>query len=436
MRNKKLLSTMLAATLTATTMAMPVMAADLTGNVPVDLGVKSGVLRVQLPTRMAIEIDQYELDNSGAGTNQIASVPFAMTNKGNVNVKVDVTSAVTLGPKVKLASTKEGAVESSGDAYAWLAVASATDIDNTISYDDPTTSGDALVEDCSQLNETNMNVSTFASSGDVKQTYYLKAASGDAEDITYRTYKSGDAVVDPFARFDRLDGEMSTGDEVFKKLETSDVYVVSGDTVRKLVRGTKSGDAGASFTTGEKAYVVSGDAKTSNDSNLFTAANELYVYGEGTEVKDGKAAFRYVGKLSEPKTWSKNDIKDITINYTIEGVGASTYETEAAKCTQGLYPSVTGPKVSVSATGLVTISGLTADKNYQSAAISLGGEEYDIEMAPVTWGTNDPWSEEEGGTLTAQLGTDWVNDLKADGAGKIIVTLTDDTTIEANIVLS
>lgn len=46
MRNKKLVSTVVASALVATTMAMPVMAAGESGSVDVDVSTKTGVLRV------------------------------------------------------------------------------------------------------------------------------------------------------------------------------------------------------------------------------------------------------------------------------------------------------------------------------------------------------------------------------------------------------
>ena len=57
MRNKKILSTVVASALAATTMAVPVMAAD-GGNIDVPVTTKTAVIRVQVPTKMDISVNQ------------------------------------------------------------------------------------------------------------------------------------------------------------------------------------------------------------------------------------------------------------------------------------------------------------------------------------------------------------------------------------------
>lgn len=59
MRNKKLVSTVVASALVATTMAMPVMAAD-GGKVEVDVTTKDAIIRVAVPTALAVAVDQFE----------------------------------------------------------------------------------------------------------------------------------------------------------------------------------------------------------------------------------------------------------------------------------------------------------------------------------------------------------------------------------------
>lgn len=56
MRNKKILSTVVASALAATTMAVPVMAAD-GGNIDVPVTTKTAVIRVQVPTKMDISVN-------------------------------------------------------------------------------------------------------------------------------------------------------------------------------------------------------------------------------------------------------------------------------------------------------------------------------------------------------------------------------------------
>ena len=101
-RNKKLLSTVVASALVATTMAAPAMAAD--GDT-IDVGVttKTAVLKVSVPTSMAIAVDQFEMADVGT---QIHSGEFEMENNSGIDVKVDIESTADLKATTKLAATK------------------------------------------------------------------------------------------------------------------------------------------------------------------------------------------------------------------------------------------------------------------------------------------------------------------------------------------
>ena len=74
MRNKKLLSTVVASTLVATTMAMPVMAAD-QGSVNVEFTTKTPVIRVVAPTSILAAVDPLEMNTPGS---QIHSTKFEL----------------------------------------------------------------------------------------------------------------------------------------------------------------------------------------------------------------------------------------------------------------------------------------------------------------------------------------------------------------------
>ena len=65
MRSKRLLSTVVASALVATTMAMPVMAAD-GGQVEVDVTTKTSVIRVAVPTSLEVAVNQFEKGDGGS----------------------------------------------------------------------------------------------------------------------------------------------------------------------------------------------------------------------------------------------------------------------------------------------------------------------------------------------------------------------------------
>ena len=333
MRNKKLLSTVVASAFVATTMAMPVMASE-SGSVPVDVTTKEGVLRVVVPTKMSMEIDQFEIGQAGA---QIASSEFEMQNLSEMDVKVEVTSTAALDTGISLVSSKKAAADSTGDE-AWLAAAAMT---AAKAYDDASTTD--ATENYWDLTETNANVTTFAS--DTKkavQTFYLAKASGDTN---YQLAVPGAATqVDKnFAKFYKLTSisTQPTDDATLQTaVNASDVYVVvtndvgnDGETVTKITKGTTVA-GGSNAWDGDNTYY------TADTTPSTPASGNVYVYAsKATAAAQGAAAgFKYVGKLSNAKeSWSTADITGVSIAYTITGVTATNYNTEKDNCTYGLY---------------------------------------------------------------------------------------------------
>lgn len=95
--------------------------------------------------------------------------------------------------------------------------------------------------------------------------------------------------------------------------------------------------------------------------------------------------------------------------------------------------TVTGPQVTVSTTGLITISGMTSDKLFKSMGITnSNGGPHDVNIAPITWGM-DNYDSTTGGSITCQLGDVWIGTLRGITTGKVTVTFTDNSTVEANI---
>ena len=97
-------------------------------------------------------------------------------------------------------------------------------------------------------------------------------------------------------------------------------------------------------------------------------------------------------------------------------------------------PVVTGPKVTLTTDGLITMSGLTANVNYaHSAFLNYKGVKNQLDSDPnLKWGTDD-WSEEKGGTLTFQLNAAWLKALQGCEV-TITVELTDGSSITSDVV--
>ena len=84
---KKVMSAAVVGAIIAAQTLMPVAAAG--GSIESELTTKTPIIRVQVPTTMAIAVDQF--DTAGTGS-QIFSEEFGMQNKSEIPVKVSVES--------------------------------------------------------------------------------------------------------------------------------------------------------------------------------------------------------------------------------------------------------------------------------------------------------------------------------------------------------
>lgn len=341
MKGKKLLSMVTAGAL-AVTMVMPVMAAD-GGEMNVPVTTKTAVIRVEVPTAMAIAVDQFMMADAGT---QISSSEFTMANKSAVDVKVEVTSTATLKSTTKLVDTKAGAKDSTKEGEVWLGVAakSATD-----SYDDPTTdtsdNSDAnnvvadTPETLATLTEANANVATFATGdtateGKAVQTFYLQKGAGTVE---YKMLNAGESAGEiNYAQFYELTSQ-TVGDQnaLNTLIAANNVYVATAAAANG--QDLTLVEKGGNHTKGTNdVYYTAADNATAKAS-LDTS--KMYVYG-GTANADtkGNAAFRYIGALSgAQETWTKDDVSAIKIKYDIVGVTADKYAELGVDCYYGLY---------------------------------------------------------------------------------------------------
>lgn len=442
MRNKRFLSTVVAAALVVTTMAMPVMAAnEQSGSVDVDVSTKTGVLRVTVPTQMAMVIDQFEINQAGA---QIASGEFDMVNHSEMAVKVDITSTATLDSGVTLVATKAAATDSTTEGEAWLAVAAQT---ASGSYDDAAT--DATTENYYDLTDANANVATFdATNKEAKQTFYLeKAAAQDAssnpatEVYTYAIADAQGKISGAYAQYYELTDASVTSDATLKTaVDGNDVYVVAkgvdpddnttpipaadGAVMTKIVKGTD-------LTAGSITYANTNEYYTAAATTSAPAAGKKYMY-VAMSTDGGKAGFQYVGKLSNAneKTWTESDIKGITIGYNIKGVTSSSYEAVEDNCTYGLYKEPEepeGPQISLSTDGVVTITNLDGTL-FASMSVNDGSGDYSIpnDNTEGTW----VWDDDDAATLkTFTFNSAWSGSTVV-----VTVTLTDGTELTTQSV--
>ena len=342
MRNKKLVSTVVATALVASTMTMPIMAAD-GGEITVPVSTKTAVLKVTVPTTIAIAVDQFEMSDVGS---QIYSGDFTMENNSAIGVKVGITSTASLKNTTKLVSTKAAATsDTAKSGEVWMAVASQT-ADG--SYADDST---ALKD----LTEANKNVTTFAQEGNegkAEQTYYFAKASA----VAYKLLNASESAADiQYAQFYKLTAQtVANANDLANLLKTSDIYVgattaADGQALTLVAKGGTH-----TYAAGEVYYTAEQEATAK--SSITDSHTELFVYADGTaDATDGKGAFRYIGKLSgAQETWAKEDIPSVKIKYDIVGVDQTGYDKVKDNCAYGLY---TNPASSVPATVAVPASG-------------------------------------------------------------------------------
>lgn len=366
MRNKKLLSTVVASALVATTMAVPVMAAD-GGEVDVNVDTRTAVIRVEVPTSLEVAVNQFEKGDTGS---QIYSEPFGIKNKSEIPVKVSVGSTASLASTnpITLVATKAAAGSSTAEGgEAWLAIAAQTSTGKYIE-----------TGDIKDLTETDRNVTTFAAKSDdatkavADQMFYLSAVANPTVTYTKLAPTTEEAVktaqntsyaqihqIEAISFSDATD-QAGSQTELDAKIAAGNVYKIvtagSTDTITLIEKGKS--ETYDETATGVVYYEDKGVVL-----RTAIAKDKVYVYGEAGD--GGSTAFRYIGKLGEGKeTWTKDDISAIQIKYDIAGVTATRYA-EVSSSTEnplinGLYKEPQVPQVTrVTGTKITNPAGTT-----------------------------------------------------------------------------
>lgn len=168
-----------------------------------------------------------------------------------------------------------------------------------------------------------------------------------------------------------------------------------------------------------------------NSNNFVITVNtkeddtKEYVYKEKDSTSGWKAM-----DISLTGTVSKLDIADDTTAPTVDVTWSWAKAADNATASTDAVEFVEGPQISVTPSGLITLSNLTAQRNHTSVTLSINGATHDINVNPVDWDTSN-WSQENGGTSVGQLGTEWMRWLTEETDGNITLTLnlTDGTSV-------
>lgn len=404
---KKLMSAAVVSAIIAAQTLMPVSAAGNTGKIESVISTKTPILRVQVPTSMAIAVDEF---TSSGDDSQISSAEFAMENKSEIPVKVTVESTLDYDKtKVSLALTK-ASIEDSTKDEAWVAAVAMTA--DGIYKADGTSAGVDLAG-------TEDNVSTFGGSSKVKQSFYLKETTtslkfikGDGTDLP-KQIKAADLGFAQAYKLTQQAAALSDQAALEALVAADDVYYINTTTfgtvadtnaIKLIEKGgtVVAADFNATYTyytvaDADKVGVVLGEL-----GDAVKTDNSVYVYTDATAHADGKAGFRYIGALSGHKTgWSNEDLKKVTINYTITGLPTTVY-TEAA-ANNGLKYGYKKDDTLTFADGVITAKIKVAD--FKDGTLKLGDVVGNLDTKAGAWGGGDD-------AVTFTLNQAWADVLK------------------------
>lgn len=343
-----------------------------------------------------------------------------------------LAATMVLGSGV-VANAAEGSGSGSGD----LDIVENLEIFNVIL---PTTSAEEqfnyILDPTGVIQETNAEkygatASNFTGTGNM---FFKnkKATASDPQPYTNESdpinaYNKSNIAVDI-----KVKAEMSTSNGI--TIATSSV---AGDTTTdpKLYFAVKN-----AADSKETPITVAGIEATSSIATATNAYETKYVDGKYVKTliaaaKDlkpedanfanyfAKYSFTLTGDCNPKGAWrtvKAEDLPTVNLVWTIDKPDGASGVTD-------------GPKMTVSAAGLITVTGLTADKSYAALKIkNSNGGPYDINDAPVTWDLTNYNADDGTGSFTCQLEATWLSTLRG-ATGEAILELSDGTEVKTPI---
>lgn len=245
----------------------------------------------------------------------------------------------------------------------------------------------------------------------------VKDYSSTSDALTVINKSSSDVTVEVKATVASIDGITMTGDKTFADDTKTSLYLALKDASKETAI---TAEGGATLTStidaaAEDAYEVKWNATDSKYENVLTDAAKADDY-----TGFAKYTFQMTGACNAAGDWS-----DLTDTAPVVNVVWSVKD-----------PFITGPQITLSASGAISITGLTAEQNYADLKIIVpNGTEYDINAQQNTWDTTN--FGEDGGYITGQLGTAWMDYLKGEtGTTTVKLILTDGTTKTATATIA
>jgi hypothetical protein len=149
----------------------------------------------------------------------------------------------------------------------------------------------------------------------------------------------------------------------------------------------------------------------------------------------GVAGFTFVGAMNANGDWTTANTAALKITPIYE-VKTALGDEVLIEGTKSQVETESGPSVSVTSAGVITMKDLTADKNYKTMKLNIAGDVKDYVLDKdknVTWDTTG-WSSTEGGEMICTMKSAWTDYAKGKEV-TITLTLTDDSTVTAKTTI-
>ena len=336
-----------------------------------------------------------------------------------------VLAAILAGTMVLGSGVVANAAEGSGEGSGSLDVVEATDVFNVVLPTDSGNQFDYILDPTGIIAET--DAAKYASASFIPgKTMYFRNEPASGSDVA--TYSD---VSDSIKAYNK--STMDVEIKVQAKLATpSGIDIASA----KHTAGGNANTATPSIylalkDTKETAITSAGIVATSSITDASAHYEVVYASDSNTYKKQLNAT------ASNAKL--EDDFDGLFQSYEFRLTGSCNADgkwvglTEAPPTVSLVWtidaPQGAGPSVTLSKAGVVTISGLTADKNYgHSALLAYGSLSDELDADPnMDWDTTN-WTEASGGTLIFRLHSAWLSALNGKKA-TLTVKLSDNTTI-------
>lgn len=259
----------------------------------------------------------------------------------------------------------------------------------------------------------------------------------------YEDYTFPDAATDTGVYFRVGDKEFANESEALQIINKSNVNVKVTVTVDSTTGGTdltyataatplnasqiylnvKVGNKNKAVTNGKSDVEAVVAGSPDNFEVSYNKENQQYEYTAKSDATTWQAlsismeGAVYKGAVAD----DKNTAPTVTVTWKFDKT------TDSPSGDSEDY--VDGPSVTLSSSGLITITGLTKEKDY--ASISINGT---TSLTDVKWDTAN-YTAGTGGEIKIQLGSTWINWLGGKSV-PVIVTLSDKTTISTTATIS